>query len=380
MICRARATSACSVGANLGMFEGGMHDRWDERRGRGRERGASADARRARAIALLERVARGLPIAVDSLVIGLPRAAARPATISRRRPRRIRGARSQTSSSARRSASIPRAAARSAVRSTGSIHSTPRWSRVTPVSRRADRWRDATFSYSPDGTTLSCSYDEHFCETSASCERTVYARTPSGLLARRSLASSPLTRWLADGAHLEAASVRAFEVLVAGLDAFGAPEPEPLVRAARSSADDETRHARSLRRLGAPVAPVTRTETGLRDHDSVAIDDAIEGCAREAYGALGAALQAQHARSHAVRDAYRANTADEARHALLSFRVNEWLQASLSSAARRRVEEAREQSVAALAASLAQETDATLRDVLGLPDATRGMEIVSALA
>ena len=41
---------------------------------------------------------------------------------------------------------------------------------------------------------------------------------------------------------------------------------------------------------------------------------------------------------------------------------------------------AREQSVAALAASLAQETDATLRDVLGLPDATRGMEILSALS
>jgi rubrerythrin len=240
---------------------------------------------------------------------------------------------------------------------------------------------DATCAYTPDGVTLNCSYHEHFCETTASCERTVYGRVPVGLVSRRSLASSPLARWLADGAHLEAASVPAFEDLVAELDACGAPEP--LVRAARSSADDETRHARSLRslahRLGAPVAPVTRSETGRRDPEAVAIDAAVEGCAREAYGAIGAAYQAEHARSRAVREAYRTIAADEARHALLSFRVNEWLSSSLSSAARRRVEEAREQSLVSLAASLAHESDPTLRDVLGLPDATRAMELLSAL-
>ena len=365
-----------------------MHDRWDERRGRGRERGASAEARRARVIALLERVARGLPIAVGTLIIGLPASScthcydfpAAPTSHPRSAvtdlfvgpPERFDPAR--CSALCRALDGLDPLDASALVRDAGGPSR-------GPMAQYGGRL-DATCGYSPDGSTLHCSYREHFCETNASCEPTIYGRTPSGLVARRSLASSALARWLADGAHLEAASVPAFEDLVAELDAFGAPEA--LVHAARAAADDERAHARSLgrlaHRLGARVSPVVRTETGLRDPESVAIDDAIEGCAREAYGALGAAFQAQHARSHAVRHAYRAIAADEARHALLSFRANDWLSARLSSAARRRVEEARAQSVAALAASLAQETDATLRDVLGLPDATRGIELLSALA
>lgn len=365
-----------------------MHDRWDQRRGRGRARGASVEARRARVIALLERLARGLPIAVGSLIVGLPLSScthcydfpAAPTSHPRSAvtdlfvgpPERFDPA--SCSALCRALDGLDPLDASALVRDAGAPSS-------RPMAQYGGRL-DATCGYSPDGSTLHCSYREHFCETNASCEPTIYGRTPSGLLARRSLASSALARWLADGAHLEAASVPAFEDLVAELEAFGAPED--LVRAARRGASDERRHARALghlaHRLGAPIAPVARTETGLRDPEAVAIDDAIEGCAREAYGAIGAAFQAQHARSHAVRHAYRAIARDEARHALLSYHVNDWLEARLSRAARRRVEEARERSVAVLAASLEQETDATLRDVLGLPDATRAMELLAALA
>lgn len=196
----------------------------------------------------------------------------------------------------------------------------------------------ATCSYSEDGTTLYCGYAEHWCETTASCNRAVYERVPAGLVARRSLHATPLARWLADGAHLEATSVPAFEDLAAELDAFGAPSV--LSRAARRSADDERGHARMLHRLadrlGADVAAVRRTETAPRSPEEVAIDNAVEGCVREAYAALAAAMQAERAGSLTVRRAYRSIAADEARHALLSFATNDWLAAQLSPRARRR--------------------------------------------
>ncbi len=239
----------------------------------------------------------------------------------------------------------------------------------------------ATCSFSASGSMLSCNYTERWCETSASCEPTTYGRLPSGLIARRSLASSPIARWLAEGAHLEAASVPAFEDLAAELDSFGAPAH--LARAARRSVDDERRHARQLRRfahrLGASVDEVRRRETGLRGPEAVAIDNAIEGCGREAYGAIGAAFQAENAASREVRRVYRGIARDEARHALLSFAANHWLRSQLSLPARRRVDEARRESLAALAVGLDQETEQTLGEVMGLPDATRAMDVLSLL-
>ena len=239
----------------------------------------------------------------------------------------------------------------------------------------------ATCGYQ-DAATLSCTYTEQFCETNASCSPTIYGRVPMGLVADRSPAGSAVSRWLADGAHLEAASVLAFVDLANELDSFAAPTA--LVRAARRGADDERRHARSLRglahRLAAPVAAVRRTETAPRRPEEVALDNAAEGCAREAYGALAAAFQAEHAASRSVRVTYRRIAADEARHALLSFAANEWLAPRLSRAARRRAEEERRRALADLAAALSDEPESTVRRVVGLPDATRSMDLLSLLS
>ena len=247
-----------------------------------------------------------------------------------------------------------------------------------PYGRRGP----AVASCSYADASLHCLYFDRFCETSASCSPTVYGRTPSGLLAQRSLATSPLARWLADGAHLEAASVPAFDELAAELHSFGAPDQ--FVRAATRSAHEERRHARMLgrlaQRLGAEVAPVRRSETALRGPDEVAHDNAVEGCVREAYGALAAAHQAENATSHAVRRAYRSIARDEARYALLSFAVNDWLTPRLSIAARRRTEEARREGLAEFAKGLEHEPEATTHTVLGLPDATRSMDVLALLA
>lgn len=239
----------------------------------------------------------------------------------------------------------------------------------------------ATCEYA-DESTIACSYVERACQTNTGCGTSILGRTPSGLISQRSLASSPLARWLAEGAHLEAASVPAFEDLAAELASFGAPTQ--LARAARRSADDERRHARQLgrfaHRLGARVDQVRRRETGLRGPEEVAMDNAIEGCGREAYGAIGAAYQAQHAASREVRRVYARIAADEARHALLSFAANDWLRSQLSVPACRRVDEARHESLASLAAGVEQEPDQTLGEVMGLPDATRANELLALIA
>jgi hypothetical protein len=132
-------------------------------------------------------------------------------------------------------------------------------------------------------------------------------------------------------------------------------------------------------RLGAYVAPVRRSETELRGPDEVARDNAVEGCVREAYGAFVAAHQAENATSRVVRRAYRRIAQDEARHALLSFAANDWLTPRLSSAARRRTEEARREGIAEFAKGLEHEHERELHTVLGLPDATRSMGLLALL-
>ena len=236
----------------------------------------------------------------------------------------------------------------------------------------------ATCQYT--GDWLSCSYTDRYCQTYIGSP-SVTGRTPTGLLVQRSPATSSLARWLADCAHLEAASVPAFDELAAELHSFGAPAQ--LVRAATRSAHDERGHARMLgrlaRRLGADVAPVRRSETELRGPDEVARDNAVEGCVREAYGAFVAAHQAENATSRVVRRAYRRIAQDEARHALLSFAANDWLTPRLSSAARRRTEEARREGIAEFAKGLEHELERELHTVLGLPDATRSMGLLALL-
>jgi hypothetical protein len=249
---------------------------------------------------------------------------------------------------------------------------------LTPYPERVR----ASCSYTNDGTALFCTYTEHFCETTASCSPATYGRTPAGLISHRSNAATALARWLADGARLEAASVPAFEDLAAELSVLGAPRA--LIAAAHRSAADEARHARLIgglaRRVGACIAPVQRHETALRGPEPLALDNAVEGCVHEAWAALSAALQAERASSTAVRHIYRSIAADEARHALLSFAANDWLAPKLSSSARRRTEDARHEALGELVTKLAHEPDAALQVVLGLPDASRSMDLLALVA
>ncbi|MEZ4450324.1 MAG: ferritin-like domain-containing protein, partial [Nannocystaceae bacterium] len=111
--------------------------------------------------------------------------------------------------------------------------------------------------------------------------------------------------WLALHAHLEGASVIAFDELAAWLAARGAPAA--LRERCRAAADDEVRHAALLgalaRREGAEVPPLA-ADPHDDDLVAVALHNAVEGCVAEAFAALIAARQAERADDPELRAAF----------------------------------------------------------------------------
>ena len=189
----------------------------------------------------------------------------------------------------------------------------------------------------------------------------------------------PVGAFFAAQFQLEAASVPAFHALCRELGALGAPAF--LSDAAGASARDEVRHARALavlaRRYGAqPRAPRVAAPTP-RSRLAFAVENVIEGCVREAYGALLAAVQARRSREPLVRQIMTGGAEDEARHAALAFSVDDWARTRLSSAERREVDAARELAIddlerhagdgwsLALDASVGLPPPATARALLG---------------
>lgn len=197
----------------------------------------------------------------------------------------------------------------------------------------------------------------------------VVGRRPAGL----ELCSLPerdaLAAHFARSAELEAASVHAFDTLIAELRAHGAPAPL-LDRAARAGRD-EVRHARDVARLarsfGGRVRRPRVARVAPRSLEEVALENAVEGCVRETYGALIAAHQSRCAGNRRVRALYARIARDETRHAALSLDVAAWAAPRLSAAARQRVDAASRRALAALHASLQAPFAEPLISAAGLP-------------
>jgi rubrerythrin len=176
-------------------------------------------------------------------------------------------------------------------------------------------------------------------------------RRPAGLARPRALcASTALGRHFAAAAHLEAASVHAFERLASELDTHRAGRE--LVDAARRSARDEIRHARVTtrlaRRFGGHPPAVRVRPTRNRTLAAVALENAVEGCVRETFGALVATWQAKNARDSEIRLAMKRIAVDETRHAALSWAVARALESRLDARAKRRITAARVRTIATL--------------------------------
>jgi hypothetical protein len=207
-------------------------------------------------------------------------------------------------------------------------------------------------------------------------------RRPEGYAATAVPAPGVVAAWLAELAQLEAASVGAFTDLARELDAHAAPHA--LARGARRAARDEVRHASLIgslaRAAGACPPGVTHRSRPVRPLGDVAHDDAVEGCAREALGALVAAHQAEHARDPMVRSVFRGVARDEAFHALLSAAVLDWTRDRVGGRRARAIDDARRAELDSLATSSDDEVAPVLRSVLGLPSSETMQRYVRALA
>jgi rubrerythrin len=203
----------------------------------------------------------------------------------------------------------------------------------------------------------------------------IVGRRPPGLRSQQWPAhSEPLATYLARAAELEAASIYAFERLAAELTRLGAPSHT--VHAAQRAAHDEARHARMTARLArrfgfhGDTRPCIQA-TGERTPLAIALENAVEGCVRETFGALIAQHQAALARDPLIANSMRSIAVDETRHAELAWQVAGWLEPRLSVADRSVLARAREAALRQLAQEIASDTlPASTREHLGLPEAS----------
>ncbi|MCA9626649.1 MAG: hypothetical protein KC766_03235 [Myxococcales bacterium] len=194
-------------------------------------------------------------------------------------------------------------------------------------------------------------------------------------------ASNVLGAYFTDCAQLERAAVFAFARMQEELRALGAPPS--LVADAKRSARDEERHVAILDRLaqdfgGERVEPEVR-DLGVRSAYDVALENAVEGCVRESYGALVGLWQSERAADAGVRDALREVAEDELRHAALSWRVAAWLEPRLTEQERLRVAQAQRAALVALHDECAVEPASELVETAGLPTAAQALGLLQRL-
>ncbi|NNB86475.1 ferritin-like domain-containing protein [Corallococcus exiguus] len=247
----------------------------------------------------------------------------------------------------------------------------------------------------PDGSFSVVSIQDYDCETNVYETRHDLTVTPSGVVTE--VGTFPLKegtpdcvvgrrpvglqgagdggcedargRYFARAARLEAAAIHAFLRLRDELAMHGAGQA--LQDAALTSAADEVRHTEATLRLahrfGAMPAPPAVTDLPLRPLDEVLLDNTVEGCVRETYGALVAHHQALHAHDPEIREAMARIADDETRHAVLSWDIDAWATPGLSTEARAALHEARRQAIAVLRAEVAVPLDPELSADAGLP-------------
>jgi len=223
---------------------------------------------------------------------------------------------------------------------------------------------DQTTSVAADGTTRvgqANKLDESHC---------VIGRRPEGLCFAAPLAAhTALGEYFACAARLEAASVFAFERLGRELRALGAPEE--LVRWCTQSAIEEIAHTKITsalaRRFHAEPALPALATLPVRGMVEIAIENAVEGCVRETFGALIAYHQAATARDPDVRAAMMVIAHDEARHADLAWTISRWLEPRLSQAEQACVAVARRAALRKLEAGADLELGHSERLAIGWP-------------
>ncbi|MEZ4409290.1 MAG: hypothetical protein R3A52_22890 [Polyangiales bacterium] len=215
-----------------------------------------------------------------------------------------------------------------------------------------------------------------------SCITCAVGRRPEGFVPTAVRASDLAGEFLARVTELEEASIEAFERLALELAQWGAPTE--LVDAARAAADDERRHTRAMgalaaRRGAVPARAAANDAWAPRALEDLALENAVEGCVRETFGALVATWQSRHAADATAARAFAVVAEDESRHADLAWAVAEWVESRLDASARERVSAARDAAVASLKRELCRPVPSALVRELGLPTARDAAALADAL-
>ncbi len=210
-------------------------------------------------------------------------------------------------------------------------------------------------------------------------------RRPEGLELPAAPGATPTACLLAVLAHLEAASVDAFLHLARELRAHRrAPTcPAPVQKRRAPPARDEVRHARVITKLaqlrGAEVTKVRSRPQRLRPLEAIAVENAVEGCVRETFGAAIAMIQAATARDDDVRAAMVGVGPDETRHAELAWAVARWLDTRLTPDGRARVRHALTRAAEALVKATSHGPDGDVATNLGLPGPRHALALAGEL-
>jgi hypothetical protein len=215
---------------------------------------------------------------------------------------------------------------------------------------------------------------------SFSCYTCVAGRRPQGYA--DAMLAPTVAGWLAHAADLERVSIDAFRILRRELLHHGAPSV--LVERAIVAEADEVRHAHVLgelaRRAGATVAGTPVHHGAARSLVDIALENAVEGCIRETYGALVAGFQAEHARRTDVRRVMKQIYRDETTHAELAWSVHAWIMSELSTTDRERVTNAMDSAITELGLAARSPTAPELVEALGLPRPQDAARLVDGLA
>jgi hypothetical protein len=239
------------------------------------------------------------------------------------------------------------------------------------------------------GQSQGCFFEELDSGPGVSCTWQVEEEDPPSCgLGRRpaSLCVSPARRsagavgdYFAQAAGLESAAAHAFGILARELAAHAAPAR--LVRAARRSIREEVGHARTTRRLARRFGALpVRARYGAvprgRSLEDIAIENAVEGCVRETYGAALAWWQAEHAQDRRIARTMARVAVEESRHAQLSWDIAAWAEPRLSRAARARLARARAQAFETLRVEVDRHVAPALVSTAGLPPRASARELL----
>jgi len=250
------------------------------------------------------------------------------------------------------------------------------------------RYQDVVLDIARDGRVNEVSRVEHQSPFMGSV---CVGRRPRGLVesaptaAGASSGGNPALRevgsFFARMAALEDAAVFAFSAVAAELDAFGAPRE--LVHAARDAAADEVRHGRigaSLaRRYGVEATSPEVSAQAPRGLFEFALENIVEGCVRETFGAAVARYQAGYARDPQVRAQLAHIALDECRHAELSHSIQEWLEPRLTSEQSAMLAAARRKAVEDLRLELEIEPEPAVQWLAGMPSSVQALALLEAL-